>query len=80
MTLIRFEDVSHFYQADKPVIHHLDLSVEEGEFVVLIGPSGCGKTTILKMMNGLIQPSSGRIFVKGKEIREWDSIELKRKM
>lgn len=80
MALIRFEDVGHFYQADKPVIQHLDLSVTEGEFVVLIGPSGCGKTTILKMMNGLIQPSSGRIFVKGKEIREWDSIELKRKM
>ena len=80
MTLIRIEDVSHFYQAGKPVIHHMDLSVEDGEFVVLIGPSGCGKTTILKMMNGLIQPSSGRIFVKGKEIREWDSIELKRKM
>jgi len=80
MALIRFEDVGHFYQADKPVIQHLDLSVTEGEFLVLIGPSGCGKTTILKMMNGLIQPSSGRIFVKGKEIREWDSIELKRKM
>lgn len=80
MTLIRFEDVGHYYQAGKPVIQHLDLSVEEGEFVVLIGPSGCGKTTILKMMNGLIQPSSGRIFVMDKEIREWDSIELKRKM
>jgi len=80
MALIQFEDVGHFYQADRPVIQHLDLSVTEGEFVVLIGPSGCGKTTILKMMNGLIQPSSGRIFVKGKDIREWDSIELKRKM
>jgi len=80
MTLIRFEDVGHFYQAGKPVIQHLDLTVTEGEFVVLIGPSGCGKTTILKMMNGLIQPTSGRIFVMDKEIREWDSIELKRKM
>ncbi|MEI8199942.1 MAG: ATP-binding cassette domain-containing protein [Eubacteriales bacterium] len=80
MALIHFEDVGHYYQAGEPVIQHLDLSVEEGEFVVLIGPSGCGKTTILKMMNGLIQPSSGRIFVKGKEQREWDSIELKRKM
>jgi len=80
MTLIQFEDVSHSYETDNPVVSHLNLSVEEGEFVVLIGPSGCGKTTILKMMNGLVHPTSGRIFIKGKEIKEWDSMVLKRKM
>ncbi|MFA9423065.1 MAG: ABC transporter ATP-binding protein [Sedimentibacter sp.] len=80
MTLIRFEDVKQCYEVDKPIIKNLNLSIEKGEFVVLIGPSGCGKTTILKMMNGLIKPSSGQIFVKEKDISQWDPIELKRNM
>ncbi len=80
MTLIRFVDVKQHYDADKTVIKNLNLSIDKGDFVVLIGPSGCGKTTILKMMNGLIHPSSGQIFVKEKEIRSWDPIELKRNM
>lgn len=80
MTLIQFENVSHSYETDNPVVKNLNLSIEEGEFVVLIGPSGCGKTTILKMMNGLVHPTSGQIYIKGKEIKEWDSMVLKRKM
>ena len=80
MTMIRFADVNHSYEAEKPVIKNFSLSVQEGELVVMIGPSGCGKTTLLKMINGLIQPSSGKIYIKDKEIHDWDSIELKRNM
>lgn len=76
--MIEFSDVSQQYEADKPIIRHLSLTISQGEFVVLIGPSGCGKTTLLKMMNGLIKPSSGEIRIKGKELKEWDPITLKR--
>jgi len=78
MAIIQFEDVSHEYEAGRPVIKNLSLSIEAGELVVLIGPSGCGKTTLLKMINGLVKPSSGKVYVKNKEIEEWDSISLKR--
>ena len=76
--MIEFRDVSQQYEAKKPIIRHLSLTVSQGEFVVLIGPSGCGKTTLLKMMNGLIQPDSGEIRIKGKELKAWDPITLKR--
>ena len=76
--MIEFRDVSQQYEAEKPIIRHLSLTVSQGEFVVLIGPSGCGKTTLLKMMNGLIQPDSGEIRIKGKELKAWDPITLKR--
>ncbi len=76
--MIEFRDVSQQYEAEKPIIRHLSLTINKGEFVVLIGPSGCGKTTLLKMMNGLIQPDSGEIRIKGKELKEWDPITLKR--
>lgn len=78
--MIQFSDVSQQYEVEKPIIRHLSLNIEEGEFVVLIGPSGCGKTTLLKMMNGLIKPDSGEIIIKGREINQWDPIALKRNM
>ena len=76
--MIQFRDVSQQYEAGKPIIQNLSLNIEAGEFVVLIGPSGCGKTTLLKMMNGLIAPNSGEIIIKGKTIKDWDPIVLKR--
>lgn len=78
MEIIRLEDVSKFYETDKPVLKNLDLTINQGEFVTLIGPSGCGKTTTLKLINGLIKPDNGKIYVKNKEINEWDIIELRR--
>ena len=53
-----------------PVINNLNLTVNDGEFVVLIGPSGCGKTTTLKMINRLIEADSGDILINGKSIHE----------
>jgi|LGVE01.1.fsa_nt_gb osmoprotectant transport system ATP-binding protein len=78
--MIEFRNVSQEYEIGKPIIKNINLSINEGEFVVLIGPSGCGKTTVLKMMNGLIYPNAGKIIIKGKDIREWDPIALKRNM
>ena len=56
----------------------LYLSVARGEFVTIIGSSGCGKTTVLKMINGLIEPTSGDIFVDGENIRDKNMTKFRR--
>lgn len=63
---------------EKVIIENFNLSIEKGEFVTIIGSSGCGKTTILKMINGLVQPVAGEIFVEGKSTRELDLTMLRR--
>lgn len=63
---------------DNSIIKGINLKIEKGEFVVLIGPSGCGKTTCLKMINKLINPTSGNIFIDDKDISKMNPIELRR--
>ena len=75
--MIEFVKVSKYYKQDM-VIQEMDLTINKGELVVLIGPSGCGKTTTLKMINRLIQPSSGKILIDGVNIMEQDVISLRR--
>ena len=53
------------------VLEELDLDIAEGEFLVLLGPSGCGKSTLLNCIAGLLEPSQGRVFIKGKNVT-WD--------
>lgn len=57
-----------------------NLSVKEGEFLTVIGRSGCGKTTMLKLMNGLLTPDRGKVYVEGKNIAETDIISLRRRI
>lgn len=59
-------------------VEDVSLSIEPGEFVVILGPSGCGKTTLLKMINRLIEPDAGRIEIDGIEIHERSAVELRR--
>ena len=75
--MITFSSVSKAYNGTL-VVHDLDLEVEPGQITVLIGPSGGGKTTILKMVNGLVQPNSGTVLVGGKSVLEWDLRALRR--
>lgn len=65
---------------DNEVLHSVSLTVERGEFLVMIGPSGCGKTTLLKMMNGLVQPAQGEVLVDGKRLEECDLVSLRRRI
>ena len=76
---IRLEHVTKQYPgADAPAVDALDLDVPSGELVAMVGPSGCGKTTILKMVNRLITPSSGRILLEGVDAATLPVHELRR--
>ena len=63
---------------EKVILDDISLTIESGSFVVLIGPSGCGKTTTLKLLNKLIEPTSGEIYIDGKPISKEDPIKLRR--
>lgn len=75
--MIQFKDIVKKYR-NKTIIKPFTLDIEPGQLIVFIGPSGCGKTTLLKMINKLIQPTSGKIFVNGKDISTMDAIKLRR--
>ncbi len=69
--VVDVEDMSHVYVTDKGAslaVTGIHLSVEPGEFISLVGPSGCGKTTILSVIAGLIQPTSGTVRIRGKAV------------
>ncbi|WP_040980974.1 betaine/proline/choline family ABC transporter ATP-binding protein [Oceanobacillus jeddahense] len=77
--MLEFKEVTKKFDGnDNPSVHKLNLNVERGEFVVFIGPSGCGKTTTMKMINRLIEPSSGEILVEGTNVLEQDAVQLRR--
>ena len=67
MATVRFESVTKHY-GQTVAVDHFDLSVADGEFVTLLGPSGCGKTTTLRMVAGLIEPTSGRIWFDDQDV------------
>jgi osmoprotectant transport system ATP-binding protein len=62
------------------VLRHVDLTVHEGETVVLLGRSGSGKTTLLKSVNGLVQASCGEVRFEGRTTTEWDPVRMRRRM
>jgi osmoprotectant transport system ATP-binding protein len=78
MAAISFHHVSKAFGQGLAAVRDVTFDVEEGEFVVLLGPSGCGKTTLLRMVNRLIEPTSGEIFVNGREIHHIRTTELRR--
>ena len=77
--MLRLESVSKRY-GSRTVVQDLSLEVADGEVGVLIGPSGCGKTTTLKMINRLIEPSSGRILLDDEDVTHGDPVKLRRRM
>jgi osmoprotectant transport system ATP-binding protein len=77
-TMIRLSGVGKTYPDGTVAVHELDLDVAAGELVVLVGPSGCGKSTTLKMINRLIEPSTGTIEIDGQDVTGQDPVRLRR--
>lgn len=75
--MIEFRNVKKSYKSNT-ILENFNLNIDSGDLVVLIGSSGCGKTTLLKMINRLIETTSGEILVNGKNIKEEDPIKLRR--
>nr|WP_116708861.1 ATP-binding cassette domain-containing protein [Actinomycetospora cinnamomea] len=79
--MIVLEGVEKIYPGStQPAVSELDLAIPQGEIVMLIGPSGCGKTTTLKMINRLIEPTSGRILLDGKDVTHVNGDQLRREI
>ncbi|MFI5757927.1 ABC transporter ATP-binding protein [Streptomyces sp. NPDC051569] len=78
--MIRFEHVTKRYPDGTTAVDDLSFEVSQGELVTLVGPSGCGKTTTMKMVNRLIEPTEGRIFLDGDDISAIDPVELRRRI
>ena len=84
--IVEYQHVSKSYATAKlprsapGAVNDLSLTVPAGKICVLVGPSGCGKTTSLKMVNRLIEPTSGRILIDGADVAGRDATELRREI
>jgi osmoprotectant transport system ATP-binding protein len=77
-TVIEFRNVSYRLANGKPLVQDVNLKIPRGETIVLLGRSGSGKTTTLRLINDLLRPTAGELYVEGKLTREWDIIRLRR--
>jgi osmoprotectant transport system ATP-binding protein len=77
---IRLEKVSKTYPGGTVAVAELDMDIPAGELVCLIGPSGCGKTTTMKMINRLVEPTSGRIILGDDDVTSVDPVRLRRRI
>jgi osmoprotectant transport system ATP-binding protein len=76
--MIRFDGVSKHYPDGTVAVDHLSLEAPTGQITVLVGPSGCGKTTSLRMVNRMIEPTSGLIWVDDQDTASMDAAQLRR--
>jgi osmoprotectant transport system ATP-binding protein len=78
--VIVLERLTKRYGAGAPAVGDLSLEVVTGEVCVLIGPSGCGKSTTLRMINRLVEPTSGKVWIDGEDVTRVDRVELRRRI
>ena len=78
--MIKTEALSFSYDGFTQTLDEINLEVKDGEFLALLGANGCGKTTLLKHLNGLLKPSSGKIFLDGRELRFFKDAEVFRQV
>lgn len=76
---VEFCDVS-YYLHRRPLVASLNFEIQQGETLVLLGRSGCGKTTTLRLINHLLTPTGGEVRVEGVSTREWNPIQLRRRI
>ena len=74
--MIEYKNVALRY-TEKDILKDVNLLIEDGEFMVLVGPSGSGKTTMIKMINRLLEPTGGNIYMNGKRIKDYNERELR---
>ncbi|HEX2064739.1 MAG TPA: ABC transporter ATP-binding protein [Acidimicrobiales bacterium] len=77
--MIRLEELTKAF-GDQVAVDRLSLEVPEGSVCVLVGPSGCGKTTTMKMINRLVEPTSGRVVLDGEDVTRVDPVRLRRRI
>ncbi|GAA1355535.1 betaine/proline/choline family ABC transporter ATP-binding protein [Streptomyces beijiangensis] len=78
---IELENLTKRYPGNSdPAVDSVNMEIKAGELVVFVGPSGCGKSTTLKMINRLIEPTSGRIRIDGEDVTDMDPVKLRRKI
>ena len=76
--MIVFKNVNKLYNKDFRAVENMNLQIKEGELFALIGPSGSGKSTTMKMINRLIEPTSGTVLINNKNIAEENPVALRR--
>ena len=76
-SVIHYEDVSFAYQADRPVLQHINLDIRKGQTVALVGQSGSGKTTMADLLPRFYDPTAGRITIDGIDIRDVNTFDLR---
>ncbi|WNX86507.1 ABC transporter ATP-binding protein [Agathobaculum sp. NTUH-O15-33] len=77
MNAIEYKNIRMAY-GDRVIIENFSLAIPQGEFITIIGSSGCGKTTLLKMVNGLVEPTGGEVYVGGENVSRADITKLRR--
>jgi len=77
---LEFKNVEYAVTSGRKLLNGISFEVHQGEMLVLLGRSGSGKTTLLKLVNRLLEPTSGEILVSGKNTQSWDPIQLRRQI
>src|SRR6478609_4871663 len=78
--MIEFQSVTKQYQGGQPAVDGLSMSIAKGSVTVFVGPSGCGKTTSLRMINRMVEPTSGTVTVDGRDVTTVPAAQLRRSM
>lgn len=78
--MIRLDSVSYSYNGTGPVLKDISVQIEPGEYLALVGGNGCGKTTFLRLMNGLLSPSGGRVTVDGIDTKDHQTLPKVRQL
>jgi ABC-type proline/glycine betaine transport systems, ATPase components len=76
--MIEYRRVSKTFPGGQEAVKDFSLTIPSGSMTVLVGSSGCGKTTLLRMVNRMVEPTSGSVEIDGSDVREKDPVELRR--